>query len=83
MMKQVTAREANQHFAQVLSSVEAGERVVVTKRGKPVAVISPYRPETSESHRTAIADFLKVLNEPLISPADFRPVSRDEMHERP
>jgi len=82
-MKRVTAREANQHFAQVLSSVEAGEQIVVTKRGKPVAVISPYPPETSERRRAAVADFLRILNEPLIAAADFRVVPRDEMHERP
>jgi prevent-host-death family protein len=82
-MKRVTAREANQHFAQVLSSVEAGEQVVVTKRGKPVAVISPYPAETSELRRAAVADFLRILNEPLIAAADFRVVPRDEMHERP
>jgi len=82
-MKHVTAREANQHFAQVLSSVEAGEQVVVTKRGKPVAVISPYRSEASDQHRAAIEEFLKLLNRPLIAAADFRTVSRDEMHERP
>jgi prevent-host-death family protein len=82
-MKHVSAREANQHFAQVLSSVEAGEQVVVTKRGKPVAVISPYRGETSEQRRAAIEDFLKLLNKPLIAAAEFRTVSRDEMHERP
>ena len=82
-MRQVSAREANQHFAQVLSSVEAGEQVLVTKRGKPVAVISPYRGETSEQRRAAIEDFLKLLNKPLIAAAEFRTVSRDEMHERP
>ena len=82
-MRQVSAREANQHFAQVLSSVEAGEQVLVTKRGKPVAVISPYRGETSEQRRAAIDNFLKLLNRPLITAAEFRTVSRNEMHERP
>jgi prevent-host-death family protein len=81
-MKHVSAREANQHFAQVLTSVEAGERVIVTKRGKPVAVISPYQAEPSEQQRAALDEFLKVLNEPLIAAADFRHVPRDQMHER-
>ncbi|MBV9015285.1 MAG: type II toxin-antitoxin system prevent-host-death family antitoxin [Alphaproteobacteria bacterium] len=82
-MKRITAREANQRFAQVLSNVEAGEQVVVTKRGKPVAVISPYRAEPSEERNAVVEAFLRVLNEPLIEAADFRSVSRDEMHERP
>jgi prevent-host-death family protein len=36
-MRTVTAREANQNFSKLLAEVEAGETVVVTKRGKPAA----------------------------------------------
>ena len=32
-MRRVTAREANQRFSEVLSAVETGEQVVITKRG--------------------------------------------------
>ncbi|MCB2052622.1 MAG: type II toxin-antitoxin system Phd/YefM family antitoxin [Geminicoccaceae bacterium] len=35
-MTTVTAREANQHFARILKQAEAGEEVVITRRGKPV-----------------------------------------------
>jgi prevent-host-death family protein len=52
-MKQVTAREANQHFARILSAVEAGEQVVISKRGKPVAVMSPYKPAGAQ-HQAAV-----------------------------
>lgn len=82
-MRQVTAREANQHFAKVLSAVEGGEQVVISKRGKPVAVMSPYKPVPDEEHQAAVAEFLAVLNEPLIPAKDFRTFPRDEMHERP
>jgi prevent-host-death family protein len=34
-------RELNQHTAQVLARVEAGELVTVTKNGAPIAVIQP------------------------------------------
>lgn len=34
-------RELNQHTAQVLARVEAGESVTVTRNGEPVAVIQP------------------------------------------
>ena len=41
-LKTVTAREANQRFAKLLSEVEAGgPGYVVTKRGKPVARVEP------------------------------------------
>jgi prevent-host-death family protein len=45
-LKTVTAREANQRFAKLLSEVEAGGRgYVVTKRGRPVARIVPVETE--------------------------------------
>ena len=82
-MKQVTAREANQHFSKILSAVEAGEQVVISKRGKPVAVMSPYKPAADAEHQAAVENLMKVLSEPLIPAEGFRTYSRDEMHERP
>lgn len=34
-------REANQHFSKAVKVVKAGEEVVLTERGKPIAVIKP------------------------------------------
>ncbi len=34
-------REANQRFSRVVRAVKAGEEVVLTERGKPVAVLTP------------------------------------------
>jgi prevent-host-death family protein len=82
-MKHVTAREANQHFAKVLSAVEGGEQVVISKRGKPVAVMSPYKPALDAEHQAAVERLKAVLDEPVILPEGFRTYSRDEMHERP
>jgi prevent-host-death family protein len=43
-------REANQQFARAIRAVRAGEDVVLTERGKPVAVIKPFtRPSTGEA----------------------------------
>lgn len=42
---EATARELNQHTAQVLARVEAGETVTVTKNGRPLAVLRPYGSE--------------------------------------
>jgi prevent-host-death family protein len=39
---EATARELNQQTAQVLSRVQAGETITVTKNGEPIAVIRPY-----------------------------------------
>ena len=40
-MRSVNAREANQAFSHLLAEAEAGEEVVITRRGKPVATLGP------------------------------------------
>lgn len=40
-MKTMTARDANQNFSKVLSEVEQGETVLITKNGKTVAELRP------------------------------------------
>ena len=82
-MRQVTAREANQHFAKILSAVEGGEHVMISKRGKPVAVMSPYKPALDAEHRAAVEHLKAVMNEPLIPAEGFGTFSRDDIHERP
>ena len=42
---EATVRELNQQTAQVLARVEAGETVIVTKNGHPVAAMRPYGQE--------------------------------------
>lgn len=34
-------REANQHFSKAVKAVKTGHEVVLTERGKPIAVIKP------------------------------------------
>jgi prevent-host-death family protein len=36
-------REANQSFSKAIKAVKAGKEVVLTERGKPVAVIKPLK----------------------------------------
>jgi|SRR5262245_8351929 len=43
-MKTVSARQANHEFSKLLSRVERGEEILITKRNKPIAVLSPHRP---------------------------------------
>ena len=38
-------REANQRFSQAIKAVKAGREVVLTERGKPIAVIKPLEKE--------------------------------------
>lgn len=41
MSKTVTLRDANQNFAKYVRQVEAGEEIVITRRGQPVVKLSP------------------------------------------
>lgn len=40
-MKTTNIAEAKAHFSTLLADVEAGEEVIITRRGKPVARIVP------------------------------------------
>ncbi|GAB92072.1 type II toxin-antitoxin system Phd/YefM family antitoxin [Gordonia rhizosphera] len=40
-METITHREMRNHSADVLRRVEAGESIIVTNNGRPVAVVSP------------------------------------------
>jgi prevent-host-death family protein len=80
-MRSVSAREANQQFARILGEAANGEEIVITRRGKPVAVLAPYRraPLTPEQE-AAIAELVEMMRRGIGKGA--RRFSRDEMHER-
>jgi prevent-host-death family protein len=78
-MRAVSAREANQAFSRILRAAEAGESVVITRRGEPVAIIAPYGVRDRERQR-AIEHIVALMRKGLsIGGSRF---SRDEMHER-
>src|SRR5712691_8428422 len=76
-MRRMTAREASRRLGQLLSTVALGEQVVITKRGQPVAVISPY-PDASEERKAAIERLKRAMDEPVELGAPFRTFTRDE-----
>jgi prevent-host-death family protein len=43
-MRTVSIRDANQNFSRLVKEVEAGETVVITRQGKPVAELVPRQP---------------------------------------
>jgi prevent-host-death family protein len=45
-MTHVGAFHAKTHLAELLARVEKGEKVMITRRGKPVAMLIPPAPET-------------------------------------
>src|SRR5258708_25656289 len=44
-MREMSVREANQNFSQVIAAAEHGETIIITKNGTPVARISPQPPD--------------------------------------
>lgn len=40
-MREMSVRDANQNFSQVIAAAERGETIVITKNGAPVARVSP------------------------------------------
>ena len=57
-------REANQHFSKAIRSVRAGKEVVLTERGRPIAVIAPFKERDGQR-----AAFQAMADEGLIRPA--------------
>jgi prevent-host-death family protein len=41
-------REANQHFARTIKAVRSGQEVVLTDRGRPIAIIKPIKIEDED-----------------------------------
>jgi prevent-host-death family protein len=79
-MRFVTAREANQAFSQILREAEDGGSVVITRRGRPVALLAPYRAPDAREREQAIERIVGLMREGL--PIGGRRFTRDEMHER-
>lgn len=80
-MRTVSAAEANRQFSKILREVAAGEKVLVTSRGKPVAEISPVESEAANNIEKEIAHkaFLDELRRrPVLN---LPRATRDEMYE--
>jgi antitoxin (DNA-binding transcriptional repressor) of toxin-antitoxin stability system len=80
MEQRVSLREINQSLTRYVKAAEAGERIVITRRGKPVALLSqlPGQEKPMDAARkAALARILKQSHH-LGGKAD----SRDELHER-
>jgi prevent-host-death family protein len=80
-MRSVSAREANQQFSRILGEAANGEEIVITRRGKPVAVLAPYRQaRLTPEQEAAIEELVQMMKRGIGKGA--RRFSRDEMHER-
>ena len=53
-MEEVGAFEAKTHLPKLLNRVAQGERITITRRGKPVALLVPVEPTPSLSPEAAV-----------------------------
>ncbi|MBO3707304.1 MAG: type II toxin-antitoxin system prevent-host-death family antitoxin [Candidatus Accumulibacter sp.] len=60
-MTTCTVAQAKAHLSELLDRVEKGEELVITRRGKPVASLSPIRPAPRGPDWTAIRAFRESL----------------------
>jgi len=56
-MKSVGSYEAKTHLPRLLGRVEKGETITITRRGKPIAVLSPARAMPEQDVSAVIAQF--------------------------
>lgn len=54
-MRQIQASEAKTHLPQLLTAVERGETLVITRHGRPIARIVPETDRRDEELENAIA----------------------------
>ena len=80
-MRQVTLRQANQNFSACIAEVEAGERLILTRRGEPVAEIVPYTGKKMDAEREAAWQEMKAIMKTGLD-LGGAPFTYDERHER-
>jgi len=64
-MKTATVGEIQKNFAAVLKEIEAGEEVVVTKRGEPVARITTLGPKKNIAWPDFFENAIEIKGKPL------------------
>jgi len=79
IVTRVSAREANQEFSKLLRRVVAGEEVVITRRGVPVARLAPISAGAKRARKARIARMITALQRGL--PLGGRRATRAEMHQ--
>ena len=60
MWRQIGAFEAKTHFSRIIEEVEQGADYVITRRGKPVAKIIPFKQEKEITRAEAVAQLIEM-----------------------
>lgn len=82
-MKQlVSLREVNHHLSQYIDSVEKGNEIIITRRGKPIAIMSPLKKvaQLTRQQQKARKSLFSIMEKGLSLKGEV--FSRDGLHER-
>lgn len=71
-MATVGAFEAKTHLSALLKRVEAGEHIVITRHGTPVAELRPFAAREAHSVRDAIEALLRFRSDHSADAAEIR-----------
>jgi prevent-host-death family protein len=82
-MKQlISLRDFNHHIAQYIHSVEQGNELIITRRGKPIVEIKPLKKvvQLTQQQQKARKNLSSMMKKGL--PLKGETFSRDNLHER-
>lgn len=77
-MHTVSVAEAKAHLSELLNQVEAGEEIVITRRGQPVARLAPEKKPFKPLPLPSLAEFRATMPESAVSSAELIRQMRDE-----
>lgn len=63
MERQIGLFEAKNRLSELVAAAERGERIIVTRKGKPVAEIGPIQSGEAARHRAAVEDIRRLADE--------------------
>ena len=68
----VSAFDAKTHFSRLLDQVEEGERVTITRRGKPIAQLVPLGPAQSEHGPDKLVEAFRTIRKQIGANIDVK-----------
>lgn len=81
-MRSVSAREANQAFSRLLGEAESGQEIVITRRGRPIAVLTPWKPPTMTPERAAAVErAITMMRDAPVPPGTGYRFNREELYD--
>lgn len=82
MKELASLREINHKFAQYIHSVEKGNQVIITRRGKPIAMITPLNNvvQLTRQQQKARKNLFSTMEKGF--PLKGKVFNRDSLHER-